>query len=98
MVRVKRRYFVFQLHLSSNSLKSSHIHTALESMIARLYGDIGVAHFMRNLSVIYSNPITHIAIVRALREDKHMLRTAATFVSRIGPGQIECSMQTLHVS
>ena len=100
MVRVKRRYFVFQFHFNSNSahlIKSSHIHTALETMIARLYGDVGVARFTRNLSIIYYNPSTRVAIVRCLREDKHMLQTVATFLSKITPDLIECSVQTLHV-
>jgi ribonuclease P/MRP protein subunit POP5 len=100
MVRVKRRYFVFQFHFNSNStnlIKSSQIHTTFESMIARLYGDLGVARFTRNLSIIYFNPSTHVAIVRCLRDDKHMLQTAATFISKILPDQIECSVQTIHV-
>jgi ribonuclease P/MRP protein subunit POP5 len=100
MVRVKRRYFVFQFHFNSDStnlIKSSHIHTTFESMIARLYGDVGVARFTRNLSIIYFNPSTHVSIVRCLRDDKHMLQTAATFISKIIPDQIECSIQTIHV-
>lgn len=101
MVRVKRRYFVFQFHFNSNVtnvIKSSHIHSAFENMIARLYGDVGIAHFTRNLSIIYYNPSTHVAIVRCLRDDKHMLQTAATFISKITTtDQIECSIQTLHV-
>jgi len=100
MVRVKRRYFVFQFHFNSDStnlIKSSHIHTTFESMIARLYGDVGVARFTRNLSIIYYNPSTHVSIVRCLRDDKHMLQTAATFISKIIPDQIECSIQTIHV-
>ncbi|CAF2140418.1 unnamed protein product [Rotaria magnacalcarata] len=43
MVRVKRRYFVFQFHFNSNPttiIKSSHIHTTFETMISRLYGDM----------------------------------------------------------
>jgi ribonuclease P/MRP protein subunit POP5 len=100
MVRVKRRYFVFQFHFHSNPtniIKSSHIHTTFETMIARLYGDVGVARFTRNLSIIYYNPSTHTAIVRCLRDDKHMLQTAATFISRLTNDQTECSIQTLHV-
>ena len=100
MVRVKRRYFVFQFHFNSNStnlIKSSQIHTTFESMIARLYGDVGIARFTRNLSIIYYNPATNVSIVRCLRDDKHMLQTAATFISKIIPDQIECSVQTLHV-
>jgi ribonuclease P/MRP protein subunit POP5 len=100
MVRVKRRYFVFQFHFNSNSTKtitSSNIHSAFETMIARLYGDVGIAHFTRNLSIIYYNPSTHVSIVRCLRDDKHMLQTAATFISKITNDQIECSIQTLHV-
>src|ERR1700722_8145158 len=100
MVRVKRRYFVFQFHFNSNStniIKSSHIHTAFETMIARLYGDVGVARFARNLSIIYYNTSTQISIVRCLRDDKHMLQTAATFISKLTNDQIECSIQTLHV-
>ncbi|CAF1268659.1 unnamed protein product [Adineta steineri] len=101
MVRVKRRYFVFQFHFHSkplNIIKSSNIHTTFETMISRLYGDIGVARFIRNLSVIYYNPSTHTAIVRCLRDDKHMLQTTATFISKlILNDPIECSIQTLHV-
>jgi len=100
MVRVKRRYFVFQFHFNSNPtnvIKSSHIHTGFETMIARLYGDVGIAHFTRNLSIIYYNPSTHVSIVRCLRDDKHMLQTAATFISKLTNDQIECSIQTLHV-
>jgi ribonuclease P/MRP protein subunit POP5 len=102
MVRVKRRYFVFQFHFNSNTnsstvIKSSQIHSTLESMIARLYGDVGIARFTRNLSVIYYNPSTHTAIVRCLRDDKHMLQTAATFISKLVNDPIECSIQTLHV-
>ena len=100
MVRVKRRYFVFQFHFNSNAahlIKSSHIHTAFETMIARLYGDVGVARFTRNLSIIYYNPSTRVAIVRCLRDDKHLLQTVSTFLSKISPDQIECSVQTLHV-
>ena len=100
MVRVKRRYFVFQLHFNSNSahlIKSSHIHTAFETTIARLYGDVGIARFTRNLSIIYYNPSTQVSIVRCLRDDKHILQTAATFISKISTDQIECSIQTLHV-
>jgi len=66
-------------------------------MIGRLYGDVGVARFTRNLSIIYYNPSTHTAIVRCLRDDKHMLHTAATFISRLTNDQTECSIQTLHV-
>ena len=100
MVRVKRRYFVFQFHFNSNSshlVKSSHIHTAFETMIARLYGDVGIGRFTRNLSIIYYNPSTRVSIVRCLRDDKHMLQTVATFLSKITLDQIECSVQTLHV-
>jgi RNase P/RNase MRP subunit POP5 len=100
MVRVKRRYFVFQFHFNSNTntIKSSHIHTTFETIISRLYGDVGIARFTRNLSVIYYNPSTHTAIVRCLRDDKHMLQTAATFISKLNTNdQIECSIQTLHV-
>jgi len=100
MVRVKRRYFVFQFHFNSNSahlIKSSHIHNAFETMITRLYGDVGIARFTRNLSIIYYNPSTRVAIVRCLRDDKHMLQTAATFISKLTSDQIECSIQTLHV-
>jgi len=100
MVRVKRRYFVFQFHFNSNSsniIKSSHIHTAFETMITRLYGDLGIARFTRNLSIIYYNPLTNVSIVRCLRDDKHILQTAATFISKLNNDQIECSIQTLHV-
>lgn len=102
MVRVKRRYFVFQFHFQTHShpstlVKSSQIHSTLETMIGRLYGDVGVARFTRNLSVIYYNPSTHVAIVRCLRDDKHMLQTAATFVSRLTNDPVDCSIQTLHV-
>ncbi|CAF1442219.1 unnamed protein product [Adineta ricciae] len=102
MVRVKRRYFVFQFHFQTHShpstlVKSSQIHSTLETMIGRLYGDIGVARFTRNLSVIYYNPSTHVAIVRCLRDDKHMLQTAAAFISRLTNDPVECSIQTLHV-
>jgi ribonuclease P/MRP protein subunit POP5 len=100
MVRVKRRYFVFQFHFNSNStnlIKSSHIHTAFETMITRLYGDVGIARFTRNLSIIYYNPSTRVSIVRCLRDDKHILQTAATFISKLTNDQIECSIQTLHV-
>jgi len=101
MVRVKRRYFVFQFHFNSNLttkiITSSHIHTAFETMIARLYGDVGIAHFTRNLSIIYYNSSTHVSIVRCIRDDKHMLQIAATFISKITNDQIECSIQTLHV-
>ena len=102
MVRVKRRYFVFQFHFQTHShpstlVKSSQIHSTLETMIGRLYGDIGVARFTRNLSVIYYNPSTHVAIVRCLRDDKHMLQTAAAFVSRLTNDPVDCSIQTLHV-
>ncbi|CAF4352116.1 unnamed protein product [Rotaria sp. Silwood2] len=100
MVRVKRRYFVFQFHFNFNPtiiIKSSHIHTTFETMISRLYGDVGIAHFTRNLSIIYYNSSTHVAIVRCLRDNKHMLQTAATFISKLIIDQIECSIQTLHV-
>ena len=100
MVRVKRRYFVFQFHFNLNSshlVKSSHIHTTFETMIARLYGDVGIGRFTRNLSIIYYNPSTRVSIVRCLRDDKHMLQTVATFLSKITPDEIECSVQTLHV-
>ncbi|CAF1106310.1 unnamed protein product [Rotaria sordida] len=100
MVRVKRRYFVFQFHFNSNPttlIKSSHIHTTFEMIISRLYGDVGIARFTRNLSIIYYNSSTNIAIVRCLRDDKHMLQTAATFISKLVIDQIECSIQTLHV-
>ncbi|UJR29888.1 hypothetical protein I4U23_017436 [Adineta vaga] len=100
MVRVKRRYFVFQFHFHSTPtsvIKSSQIHSTIESMIARLYGDVGVAHFIRNLSVIYYNSSTHVAIVRCLRDDKHLLKTAATFVCRLANDSNDCSIQTLHV-
>jgi ribonuclease P/MRP protein subunit POP5 len=100
MVRVKRRYFVFQFHFNPNStnlIKSSHIHTAFETMITRLYGDVGIARFTRNLSIIYYNPLTRVSIVRCLRDDKHILQTAATFISKLTNDQIECSIQTLHV-
>lgn len=100
MVRVKRRYFVFQFHFNSHPttvIKSSHIHTTFEAMISRLYGDIGIARFTRNLSIIYYNSSTHVAIVRCLRDDKHMLQTAAIFISKLANDQIECSIQTLHV-
>ncbi|CAF3484448.1 unnamed protein product [Rotaria sp. Silwood1] len=100
MVRIKRRYFVFQFHFNSNPtiiIKSSNIHTTFETMISRLYGDIGLARFTRNLSIIYYNSSTHVDIVRCLRDDKHMLKTAATFISKLTIDQIECSIQTLHV-
>ncbi len=97
---VKCRYFVFQFHFNSNPttiIKSSQIHTTFETMIGQLYSDIGIAHFTRNLSIIYYNPSTHVSIVRCLRDDKHMLQTVATFISRLINDQIECSIQTLHV-
>ena len=100
MVRVKRRYFVFQFHFNSNvtnPIKSSQIHSTFETMIARLYGDVGAARFTRNLSIIYYNSSTHVSIVRCHRDDKHMLRTAATFISKFNNDHNECSIQTLHV-
>ncbi|CAF1241521.1 unnamed protein product [Rotaria socialis] len=100
MVRVKRRYFVFQFHFNSNPttiIKSSHIHTTFETMISRLYGDVGIARFTRNLSIIYYNSSTHVAIVRCLRDDKKMLQTTATFIAKLTNDSIECSIQTLHV-
>lgn len=100
MVRVKRRYFVFQFHFNSNvtnPIKSSQIHSTFETMIARLYGDVGIARFTRNLSIIYYNSSTHVSIVRCHRDDKHMLRTAATFISKLNNDHNECSIQTLHV-
>ena len=100
MVRAKRRYFVFQVRFPSNAasaVKSSHLHRTFETTIARLYGDLGVARFIRNLSVIYYNSATHVSIVRCLRDDKHMLQTAATFIPRLTDLNLECSFQTLHV-
>lgn len=105
MVRVKRRYFVFQFHFdpSSNSnalqsVKPSQIHQSFEGLITRLYGDYGAACFTRNLSIIYYNPATHLCIVRCLRDDKHLLQTTATFLTRLADPPIQCSLQTLHVS
>ena len=100
MVRVKRRYLVFQLRFPStvtSAVKSSHLHRTFEATIARLYGDLGIAHFIRNLSVIYYNSSTHMSIVRCLRDDKHMLQTAAAFICRLTDLNLECSFQTLHV-
>lgn len=106
MVRVKRRYFVFQFHFDTTSnnpstiqsIKSSTIYQTFETMIARLYGDHGVARFIRNLSIIYYNPSTHLCIVRCIRDDKHLLQTTATFITRLGDPSIQCSLQTIHVS
>ena len=101
MVRIKRRYFVFHLHFHSSPtilIKSSDIQTTFESMINRLYGDVGVARFLRNLSVISYNSSTQIVILRCLRDDQHLLRTAATFISKLNNNEIECSIQTLHIA
>ncbi|CAF4287536.1 unnamed protein product, partial [Rotaria magnacalcarata] len=81
----------------SKRTTSSHIHTTFETMISRLYGDVGIACFTRNLSITYYNSSTHVAIVRCLRDDKKMLPTAATFIAKLTNDSVECSILTLHV-
>jgi RNase P/RNase MRP subunit POP5 len=102
MVRVKRRYFVFQCHLSTSnnqiSIQSFQIAQILEKAIARYYGDYGAACFLRNLSIIYCNEKTGLIIVRCLRDDKHLLQTASTFITKFIDDLNPFSFQTLHLS
>jgi hypothetical protein len=79
---VKRSCFVFQLHLGRASADA-----------------IRPAQLHRTFeSIIYYNPSTHLTIVRCRREDKHLLQTSATFLTRLTDHSVPCSFQTLHVS
>jgi RNase P/RNase MRP subunit POP5 len=72
MVRVKQCDFIFQFHFYSNPLNV--VKSTLETMITRLYGDLGTTRVTRNLLIIYNNRSTHVAISRCLRDDRHTLR------------------------
>lgn len=102
MVRVKRRYFLFQIRFDSTNqtktLKNSQIIKTFELMISRLYGDYGASRFNRNLSIVYYNDTTKILIIRSVREDKDLLQTSSTFLNKFIDEPCQCSIETLHIS
>ena len=66
MVRIKHRYFLVELSKPIPTLTTTQLLDVIRSSIQLLYGDYGAGALGTNLSIIYLNANTGIAIIKCL--------------------------------
>ena len=104
MVRVKRRYVLFELLLDRRSdlnkfrekYHDKFVYKSLKSTLEKLHGDYGVGVLMQSLSVKRFNKDTMTGIVRVQRDGLQLLSTSLPLVKQIN--DFGCSLRTLHLS
>ena len=77
-------------------LKHTVLADTIDSLIEKLYGDMGVATIAPSFSVIYFNTNTNIAIVRAAREAQKKFHALLTFIQKLG--EYNVAIRVIHIS
>lgn len=103
MVRVKRRYVLFEvlpaeeeLNQRQLTINEKEILAAIRDAISMIYGDFGLSSVIKSLHLKRFNPQTRIAIITCKRGPHLMLLSAMPFVRMVA--KLRCSLRTLHLS
>ncbi|KAI9295590.1 hypothetical protein K502DRAFT_290803 [Neoconidiobolus thromboides FSU 785] len=92
MVRVKRRYFLFEVALEDGaqaanmkgvSLNKREVQSQINRSIAFNFGSIGSSKIATDLNLQYFNPETKIGLLRTNRENEKMVCASLTLLNEI---------------
>ena len=104
MVRVKRRYILFELIFESKddyvnfdrSINERHIMQVIRDSIQQLYGDYGLAILNQSLSLKRFNKQTKIGILSCYRHSYQILFNSLFLIQDIH--KVKCIFKTHHLS
>lgn len=104
MVRVKRRYILFELVFDSKddcanfdrSINERHITHAVRDSVQQLYGDYGLAVISQSLVLKRFNKQTKIGILSCYRHSYRSLFNALLIIQDIL--KVKCAFRTHHLS
>ncbi len=102
MVRVKRRYILFEIIPNNYKLMDKLLITEkeiIESMrecVERLYGDLGLSSILQTIQLKRFNINTRTGVLSSKRSNHTIITTSLPFIRKVK--QIDCIFRTIHIS